>query len=136
MFLTSLAILSTSVFIPPFYVNRPEEEPPAAQCAYQEKVNDWLWRCYTQEEYAIKLNNEMTTRMEEQAKSDAYWNSNELRTINIAWKSFAVVGFIVFVTLAVASGELFASFVFWCVVTLWLGILAMILIHIIFFFLW
>lgn len=54
----------------------------------------------------------MTTRMEEQAKSDAYWNSNELRTINIAWKSFAVVGFIVFVTLAVASGELFASFVF------------------------
>lgn len=40
-------------------MSQQQEQPPSGTCAYQVKLNDWLWRCYSEVEYAQKKHNEL-----------------------------------------------------------------------------
>ena len=70
--LLTLAILSTSVFVPSHHE---DEKPPMEQCAYQEKINSSLWKCYTQSQWDHRGIEEEQKRAVEEQKSDEYWKS-------------------------------------------------------------
>lgn len=80
--LTTLVLIAYVPVTPP---SRPIEKPPIENCYMQEKVSDWLWKCYTQTEWNSKNLQEEKEKQIQTQERIKFWQSSQWtyqKTIN------------------------------------------------------
>lgn len=104
----------TPITMPVIAPHRQPETPPSWTCAYQEKINTWLWRCYTQEEYNSMLNAKAERSYQISIQRNEYWKS-DLWNIQY-WVNMTIIIVVTLIWLYIWSWDWFwEAFVTWFV---------------------